>query len=104
MAMLYFDTELFRKSKEKTQTKKDSEIDYKAKTLELLNNEDYFTTETQIKTREKYKRFVIQRGTIIKDNKIWKNIYNALIGGDPKDRIYRALYNNVYQQLARRSK
>lgn len=104
MAMLYFDTELFRKSKEKTQTKKDSEIDYKAKTLELLNNEDYFTTETQIKNREKYTRFVIQRGTIIEDNKVWKTIYNALIGGDPKGRTLRALYTNVYQNLERRSK
>lgn len=95
MAMLYFDTELYRRKK--THGKKD-ETDYKAKVFELFNQPERFHTELQKKTLRQYKKFVMLHSAYI-DNRNYKIIYQALIGGDPKLRTFRALYTNVFGRL-----
>lgn len=90
MAMLYFDTELYRRKK----GRKDN-TDYKAKVFELLNQPEKFTTPSQIANFKTYKRFVLMHAAYL-ENKTYKYIYQALIGGDPKKRSYRALYTNVF--------
>lgn len=95
MAMLYYDTELFRRQKKEFQSKTDEETDYKAKVLELINDDSRFQTKTAKNNQKKYSKFILNHGVLI-DNKTYKLIYNALIGGDPKDRTYRAIFSNVF--------
>lgn len=92
MAMLYFDTELYRRKK--TYGKKD-DTDYKSKVFELLNQPERFTTKSQQANYKKMKRFVLMHNTFI-NNKVYKEIYQALIAGDPKQRTYRALYTRAF--------
>lgn len=98
MAMLYFDTELFRRQKKNKQANPDEEIDYKAKVLELLNNDEFFASKSQKNNQRDIKRLVITHSAIL-DNKIYKDMYNTLIGGDPKHRNFRALYTRIFGNL-----
>lgn len=103
MAMLYFDTEFFRsrKSRKKNSVQEDnSEVDYKEKTIELINKTEYFTTPAQIETLKGFQRLIVLYGPII-TNKTYKRIYNALVGGDPKMREYRAIQMNIFKDLAK---
>ena len=99
LAMLYYDTELFRRSKEKTQTKKDEDIDYKAKTIQLLYDDEYFTTPSA-KSNQKVFQNLVNNYALIIDNKAYKRIYQALIGGDPKHREFRAIQAQIMRQRA----
>ena len=90
MAMLYFDTELYRRKK-----RDKDETDYKAKVFELLNMPERFTSDVQKQNYKDYKRFITLHSPYI-DNKNYKMIYQALIGGDPKKRTFRALYTSVF--------
>ena len=90
MAMLYFDTELYRRKK----AKKD-DTDYKAKVFELFKQPERFTTKTQRENFKTYRRFVLMHNSFL-ENKTYKVIYQALVAGDPKKRAYRALYTNVF--------
>lgn len=91
MAMLYFDTELYRRKK----TGKKDDTDYKAKVFELFNHPERFTTPVQKKNFKDYRQFVMNKSCVI-DNKSYKVIYQALVGGDPKNRTFRALYTQVF--------
>lgn len=90
MAMLYFDTEMFRRQKKKNQTKKDEEIDYKKKALELLNESWRFDTPTTKKLYKYITRIMMKFGPHI-TQKHYKTMCQAIIGGDPKMRTARAL-------------
>lgn len=92
MAMLYFDTELYRRKK--THGKKDN-TDYKAKVFELLNHPERFYTDLQKRDYQQYKRFVTLHHAYI-TNKEYKEIYQALIAGDPKKRTYRAIFTHIF--------
>ena len=95
MAMLYYDTELFRRQKESKQVKRDADIDYKAKVLELLYDDAYFATKSAKRTQQTLKRMVMANSAMI-SNKNYKRIYNTLIGGDPKGRSCRAILIDIY--------
>ena len=99
MAMLYYDTELFRKQKKEKQVKKDEQIDYKAKCLELIMNDDYFQSPSAKQSQRRYKRLILLHGSIIINND-YKKIYNALVGGDPKNRAYRAIMSNIFKEVS----
>lgn len=88
MAMLYFDTEFYRRSKK---GKAKDETDWRAKCFELLNSPEKFTTEKQKENAQLYRRLLIMRMDF--SSGIYKRIYNALVGGDPKRREYRAIMN-----------
>lgn len=99
MAMLYFDTELFRRSKKNRSDTEEAQVDYKAKCLELLNDEGYFSTPSQKDNAAKFRQLIIRFGVII-NNTTYKQIYGALIGGDPKGRSYRAIQSNIFRDLS----
>lgn len=103
MAMLYFDTELFRRQKKNKQAQDDENIDYKAKVLELINSTDYFTTPSQKDTQKVFSKLLVEYATII-EKKHYKAIYNALIGGDPKRRSFRAILNDIFRDLSQKEK
>ena len=91
MAMLYFDTELYRRKK----ADKKDDTDYKAKVFELFNQRERFITPVQKRNYNDYRRFVMNHGHAL-DNKLYKSIYQALVAGDPKNRTYRALYTQAF--------
>lgn len=92
MAALYYDTELFRRKKAKTkeEIEKDENTDWKKKTLELLNNVDFFTTDSARRNRKNVQHTILKYGPFI-NNKNYKKLYNCLIAGDPKNRTIRAI-------------
>ena len=88
MAMLYFDTEFYRRAK-KRGSAKDDETDWKAKCFELLNTPEKFTTKQQKGNMKRYKRLLLTRMDL--SSNVYKRVYQALTGGDPKMREYRAI-------------
>ncbi|MGN0886676.1 MAG: phosphoadenosine phosphosulfate reductase family protein [Candidatus Spyradenecus sp.] len=92
MAMLYFDTELYRRKK--SQGRKDN-TDYKQKVFDLFKQPERFETKAQQRTFYYMRRFVTSHSAFI-DQKAYKTIYQALVGGDPKGRTQRALYTQVF--------
>lgn len=90
MAMLYFDTELYRRKKSRKDT-----TDYKAKVFELFEQPERFDSPSQKENYKLFKRFVLMHNAFM-DNKNYKVVYQALIGGDPKKRTFRSLYTQVY--------
>lgn len=90
MAMLYFDTELYRRKK----ARKD-DTDYKAKVFELLDQPERFSTPSQQENYKLLKRFVLLHNSFM-CNKDYKVVYQSLLGGDPKQRTYRGLYVKVF--------
>lgn len=90
MAMLYFDTELYRRKKQKK-----DDTDYRLKVFEILNQPERFITPTQKMNYREFKRFVMHHSSFM-NNKDYKVVYQALVAGDPKKRTYRALYTQVF--------
>ena len=103
MAALYYDTELFRRKKAKTkeEKEKDENTDWKKKTLDLLNNEDFFTTDSAKKNRKGIKNIILQFNNKI-DNKIYKQLYNCLVAGDPKARTLRGIQMAIMTSNAKK--
>lgn len=93
MAMLYFDTELYRRKK----ARKD-DTDYKSKVFELLQQPERFDSPSQQRNYAMLKRFVLLHNSFM-DNKNYKTVYQALIGGDPKRRTLRSLYTQVFRGI-----
>ena len=102
MAMLYFDTELYRRSN-KQNKKKSSEdkVDYKAKTLELLNDDSYFVSKPAKASQKNFSRFIMMNAPLL-TQKHYKRIYNALVGGDPKGRELRAVGTDLISDTYKR--
>lgn len=96
MAMLYFDTELYRRKK--TQRGQEDKTDYKKKTLELLSNEAFFDTKEKRRVMLNVKGACLKHGVVMKKNH-WKTAYEILVGGDPKNRTYRAWITNIFSDL-----
>lgn len=95
IAMLYWDTEMFRRQKKNKQETKDEDIDYKAKVLELVYDDAFFESKTAKSTQAQIKRMITMYGKLI-NNKEYKAIYGILIGGDPKGRTRRTLYMQIF--------
>lgn len=90
MAMLYYDTELFRRSNKINS----QNIDYKSKFFKLIKEKDKFTTKIQKSTLKKMINFANYFGKILVE-KHYKEMYQILLAGDPKGRTFRALYTSV---------
>lgn len=102
MAMLYFDTEFFRRKKENTKGE-DKEIDYKQKLLDVLKEDWRFTTKNQKRTKNDVSGLLIRFGPII-NNKTYKALYNCVVAGDPKGRSFRAIQIKVFRDISRGDK
>lgn len=92
MAMLYFDTELYRRKKVTKDT-----TDYKTKVFELFDQPERFNTPMQRANYRMLKRFVMMHTSFL-DNKIYKVIYQSLIAGDPKKRTMRSIYTMTFKR------
>lgn len=95
MAMLYFDTELFRRIKKKNQDK--ANIDYKEKTFETMKETWRFESGQGAILIKHVERLLIKYGMHF-TNGNYKDLYQILIAGDPKRRSLRALEMKLLKQ------
>lgn len=100
LAALYWDSEMFgrssstRKELEQGQEKKD----YRAELSKMFANFDtVFDTPHKQAVGKRYRNFYHSVIDIISDKDV-KRLYESLLGGDPKLRNFRAIYQNVYSK------
>jgi hypothetical protein len=107
IAALYWDSEMFGRSSSKRRELEEgvtTEKDYKAELTKLFNDMDaYFTTARKRKVAEKYRKLFMGIGTFAKERD-YKDLYEALIKGDPKLRAYRAVFQNIYVRYINEAK
>lgn len=102
MAMLYYDTELFRRQKKNKQAKKDEEVDYKEKFFGIMKEEWRFDNKSMQYVKKCINRILIKYGPFL-NQKHYKKLCNIVIGGDPKGRSIRALDLSLYMDVAKES-
>ena len=94
LAALYWDSEMFRHSSKKRRELEDKR-DYKAEVFNMLGNPlKYFQTKGGLTNAKKIIQLLVKYGPIVKD-KVYKTIYDCLIGGDPKQRTLRAIITTI---------
>ena len=105
LAALYWDSEMFgRSTKARRELETVTSRDYKAEFLELVNHIDkYFESPHQKRIAKRYRDFFLKCSTIAEPED-YKKMYEALIGGDPKERNLRALYQSVFGKYISTSK
>lgn len=93
MAMLYYDTELFRRSKDraKNAVNAQEQINYRNKFLHLMRHPELLTIEQSKEILRLMVRLYMTMGIYWTD-KEYKEAYQILIAGDPKKRSIRALW------------
>jgi predicted phosphoadenosine phosphosulfate sulfurtransferase len=103
LAALYWDSEMFRHSSQKRRSYEDPK-DYKAEVFKLLNNpKKNFITKGSLKNAKNIIQLLIKYGPII-EGMTYKNIYDCLVGGDPKQRTLRALITNINMRYSQANK
>lgn len=99
LAMLYWDSEMFRRStaKRRELEQDQEEKDYRTLLEDMLfkHPERYFTTAESMHVAMQYRAFYVKSDYMMSD-KICKKMYETLCCGDPKQRTLRALYTVAY--------
>jgi predicted phosphoadenosine phosphosulfate sulfurtransferase len=103
MAALYWDSELFRRSSRKRRENENK--DYKALVRHMLfeDSDKYFTTDLTRRVANEYRKLIIKTDNMIRDRD-WRNMYDALVAGDPKLRTLRAIRMNIATSYAEYAK
>lgn len=75
--------------------------DYKAKLYDLLflNTEKYTISADTLKNLGDWRRLVKSFSEYM-PQKLYKQSYEAILSGDPKNRTFRAIYDDAFQNLA----
>lgn len=103
LVALYWDSEMFRRStRKRNELEKNIEKkDYKAEVLRLLSNiPENFPAKRQQEVAKTYKKSMLRFDGFATE-KHYKLIYEALIGGDPKLRTLRAIFQAVYADYSK---
>lgn len=91
LAMYYYDTQMFRRN---TKTRKklegEQEKDWKKEFYEIYNDPRY----KDKKEREDIKKILVKNGLIVPD-KLYRDLKDIIVGGDPKNRTKRAIYSRI---------
>lgn len=106
LAALYWDSEMFgRRTRARRELEdKNNKRDYKTTLTEMFSNmEKYFNTPNKMKVARKYRNLFIKIA-LFATAKDYRDMYEALMRGDPKLRTYRALYQSVYARYAATAK
>lgn len=91
LALLYYDTEMFRRAKRKAPEAEGSEQeDYRAKLMDVIRHPAKYNIDPKIYTYRRI-RTLILRFSHIFNEKTCRMAYETLVGGDPKQRACRAL-------------
>lgn len=108
IALLYWDTEMFRRSsknRRKLEKTEPDNKDYKKMICELLSNIDAnFDTPAKRKIAKEYKKVVLKLQSYDVSNKQYKKLYEALKSNDMKKRALRAAINNIYGDYAKKTR
>lgn len=97
MAMLYFDSEMFRRNKEKKQkTEKTEKVDHKARLLKMMNESWRFESKSMKTVYTSISRLLLKYGPTIKEAE-YKDLCQVVIAGDPKRRSLRAIEIRMLQ-------
>jgi len=96
LAALYWNTEMFRRAgKQKREQGEEDHTDYRAKVLSMLSDiPAHFNTKNSQKVARTYKKLVFKLGHLA-THREWREIYGALVGGDPKQRSLRVMYSKL---------
>lgn len=94
LAALYWDTEMFRSSGGKGESRDDGDRDYRAMVLERLADPEQSATTEGRRLKRKIRAILIREGSFLTAAE-WKTAHSILVGGDPKDRTYRALISTI---------
>lgn len=101
LAALYWDTEMFGRNtvNRRKNTKRQPEKDYKALLIKMFADmPKYFNTPHKQEVAKNYRNLFIKTALFAKPAD-YKRMYEALIGGDPKRRVYRAVGQDIYGRL-----
>jgi predicted phosphoadenosine phosphosulfate sulfurtransferase len=94
LAALYWDSEMFRHST-RNRRELEEKKDYKAEVFKLLKNpRKNFVMYSSLYNADRIIKALIKYSQIISD-RVWRNIYDCLIAGDPKQRTLRAIITQV---------
>ena len=100
LVLLYWDSEMFRRSSRKRREleEEQEEKDYKAlcKDLLFLNTEKY-TIAKDTKAKLDCWRSLFIKSYGIATQKHYKTMYEGILYGDPKMRVLRILWQEIYQ-------
>ena len=103
LTLLYWDSEMFKRSTRKRRQLEGSEPlkDYKAECKKMLfeENAKYFAIPSTRKVWSAYRTFYIKNSAVM-TNDNFRVMHDAMLAGDPKLRSLRALYTTVYKQYA----
>lgn len=95
LVSLYMDTEMFRRNtKKRKELENQEDIDYKQKVFDIFRNPSKYFRNIPEKQLRKYKSLAI-RNDYMFGYEQWRDMYNALLAGDPKDRQSRILYRRA---------
>lgn len=105
LAALYWDSEMFgRRSSTRRKLEADEEKDYRKLLLELFSDMDRnFQTPGKRKMAERYRVFFMRASAIVTQRDC-RDIYDAVLRGDPKARTFRALYQQVFGRYVNEAK
>lgn len=99
LVLLYWDSEMFRRSSEKRRELegKETSKDYKALLEDVLfvNTDKYLIPPDTFK-QLKHWRSLYKKTYGIAENHHYKRMYEALLYGDPKNRVLRIMWNNIF--------
>jgi predicted phosphoadenosine phosphosulfate sulfurtransferase len=99
LAALYWDSEMFRHSSRTRRALEDPK-DYKAEVYKLLSNpRKNFPMKGSLENAQRMIQVLIKYGPII-EKKVYKLIYDCLVGGDPKRRTMRAIITTICMQYS----
>lgn len=100
LATLYWDSELFRRSKGQKKTKDsedlEPEVDYKRKVIDFINDPENLTNRVRINNVSSIRKLILKFGVDV-HQKDFRRMYDVLVAGDPKDRTIRALQLDLHK-------
>lgn len=97
LAMLYWDTEMFRRTTRRRKELEDLDTrDYRTLVREMLfeQQEKHFDTDHKRNIARQYRKLFIRTDGMARQSD-YRKMYEALIAGDPKLRTMRAIYQSI---------
>jgi predicted phosphoadenosine phosphosulfate sulfurtransferase len=104
LAALYWDSEMFRRST-KNRREQEEKRDFKVEVFRLLKNpRKHFITKGSLNNAQRMVQILIKYGPIIESDRVYKTIYDCLVGGDPKQRTLRGIITTINALYTKASK
>lgn len=106
LAMLYWDSELYRRSSKQRREGDTAQKDYRAMLLRILFEEQdrYFTTDLTRHVAAQYRKLIARFDGMARPRD-YRKMYDALVAGDPKLRTLRAITMDIasaYSEYAKK--